>query len=252
MVAYDLLFENLATEAAAAGGIALESFIARLRDQGVPEERIFEMLLADFDSGGALFGSFLRDLSGAAGASSVAASSQGEIVGAVAEDAALKRLLNLADVDDVIDDIIETADPGAAAEIEDAVAHVIDLTWIAELTNTCHLCLPLHGITRTAEEWRELGLHPSTIHVNAGWKSTCHCRFVQRDTLGSRAETIAPLTRTKLKSATGLKGSRRTARAVAQADIERSRAAVRKAQESAEGRRTLRLLGMVSEEPEET
>ena len=157
----------------------------------------------------------------------------------VSGDEELQRLTGLAkgDGESIIDRALSGADPELAAEIEEATQDHLELTWVAELRNTCHLCLPLHAKTRTLAEWKQLGLHPDTIHPG-NWLSVCHCRLVP-GVAAEAGEIVAPLVRVKQ----AMKGSRKTIRAVAQQDLERARAAALAAQQSDEGRRVLRLLG---------
>lgn len=243
MSRYDRIYERLATRAVRQGGVDIETFMAQMIDAGVSETRLQQMLLQDVEEGGPIFGKFLRSLTGAAESSVLAAERQGDVAGTVASDAELQELLDLADRG-----LVEDADPEALARIEDAVADRIDYTWVAMLVNTCPKCLPLHGSTRLLSEWEELGLHPDTIHE--GWNSPCHCSLVPTSEAAGRKDLIDPLTRERLKTETGLKASKKTQRAVAQADIAKAQNAVKQAANSLEGRRTLRLLGKVNESEE--
>jgi hypothetical protein len=56
----------------------------------------------------------------------------------------------------------------------------------------------------------------------------------------------------KLESPTGLKGSKKTRRAIAQGDIDKALAARDKAMESPQGRRTMRLMGATKKVKDES
>lgn len=245
MSRYDAVYANLAERAVFQGGIDAEAFIRQLLDANVPPNRVIEMIEDDLLNDGPLFGKFMRSLVGAAEASAMAAQDQGLTVATIAGDAELERLTKLAGMDDVIEQALSGADPELSQQLEDAVAdHLIEVS-IAELKNTCHICLPLHGQRRTRAEWRDAGLLPSMRHE--GWSSTCHCRLVPQalvDGLADRAELMAPLRRV----GAGLKGSKRTVRAVTQQDMDRAISARNAALDSEEGRRVLRLLGQAMQE----
>lgn len=245
MPRYDRMYAILARRAVKEGGIDVESFVDQALEVGISPERIQEMLLEDLANDGPLFGRFFRTLTGAAETAVLTAERQGFDVGVLAEDVADKRIAELRRIVNM-DDALTEADPEKLAEIEQAGASMVEYTWIALMQNTCHLCLPLHGHSRTKEEWQELGVLPDTIHVNAGFVSKCRCTLVPRNVAEGRADLQAPLLRNKLVSDTGLKGSKRTARGVAQQDLDRAIAARDKALESEQGRRTLRLLGKTS------
>lgn len=232
---YRAVYERLANRAVQQGFSNLEAFVGRLVDQGVPSDRIEELLLEDLANDGPIFEAFFRSLGGAADSAIAAAHQQGSTMGAIDANAEIKRLLDLGSLEDVIDD----ADPDLMAEIEAASADRLDLTWVATMRNTCHLCLPLHGVTRTRQEWNDLGLDPATIHPGS-WSSVCHCSLVEREHF-DRDDQMAPLLRIKEK------GSRRTVRGVTSANIETAIKARDKALESAEGRRLLRKLGQVND-----
>jgi hypothetical protein len=242
MPRYDSIYRILARRAVREGGIDVESFVDQALEGGMDPERIQEQLLFDVENDGPIFGKFFRTLKGAAEGAVMAAERQGFAVGLINEDRAdeeIARLRRLANMDDVLDG----ADPEELAAVEEAGADRLELTWVAELRNTCHLCLPLHGKSLTRDEWDKLGKNPSTIHSNEGWVTPCHCQLVPTRVASDREELRTPLVRNKLKSPKGLKGSKRTARGVTQQDLDRSLAARDKAMESEGGRRTLRLLG---------
>jgi hypothetical protein len=229
---YDEIYRNLAERAVEQGGVDLRSLFRQAETAGMSAARFQERLLQDLEEGGPIFGKFFRSLGGAARSATAAAMRQGEFAGDV------ERFTGLANT---VGSIIDTADPASLQQLEDELGDSVALTWVAELVNTCHRCLPLHGTTRTLAQWQELGLHPETIH--ADWNSECKCRLIRSEQAASQSDLVAPLKRNKVKSPTGLKGSRRTARAVSQVDLEKSIAARNEALESIEGRRTLRLLG---------
>lgn len=234
---YDLIYERLASRALKQGAIDLETFILQLIDSGISENRARELLLEDIENNGPIFGKFLRSLSGAATSSIGAAANTGTLLADIDDDEFLKEMTSLASMDDVIDG----ADPKELDEIERSIGNAMFM-WVATLINTCNRCLPLHGQILTKQEWAEQGLDPSTIHD--GWTSSCQCRFVPASET-TRKKELAPLMREKLKSEDGKKVSKRTRRMVLQADIDKSRAAMAKAMETEEGRRTLRILGQV-------
>lgn len=236
MPRYDRVYRNLAERAVEQGGVDLRALFRQAETAGMSAERFQETLLRDLDEGGPIFGKFFRSLGAAARSATSAAMRQGEFAGEVAANSARFRQLAT-----TAGSIIEGADPEQLGELEDQLGDALAMTWVAELVNTCHRCLPLHGTTRTVAQWRELGLHPDTIH--ADWVSECKCRFVESGQAESQSDLVAPLKRHKVESATGLKGSRRTARAVSQVDLDKSIEARDKALDTPEGRRTLRLLG---------
>jgi hypothetical protein len=261
------VYRILARRAVQQGGIDVESFVEQAVAGGMSPDRVMELLLEDLENNGPLFGRFFRSLTGAAENTVMAAVRQGETAAfalseaeadieatrlqrlARGEDPAQQALLARAEVDDAV----RNADPVALQEIEDVATDRLELTWIAELRNTCHLCLPLHGTTRTIQEWNELGYHPDTIHSREGWTTPCHCKRIPVRTAADefadgsqrklRSELVSPLKRNKVESPTGLKGNKRTARGISQIDVEKSIQARDKALESLQGRRTMRLLG---------
>ena len=246
MPRYDEVWSTLVRRAVDQGAIDVRTLMERAYQMGMTEATVIEQLEADLSNEGSIFGKFLRSMTGAAESSVVAATRQGEMVGQLAEDAELRRLTGLADVDDVIEEALSGADPEAAAELERAVADVYEETWICTLVNTCHRCLPLHGVTLLHEEWLQRGLLPEVMHD--GWTSSCHCRLVFARLVRGREDLAAPLVRVKRKpltSARGLRAEKKTMRSVMQADIDRAMAARDEAMKSIEGRRTLRIAGQL-------
>lgn len=230
---YDLQYQVLVRKAIAQGGLNIESFVEQAVASGIPRERIQQLVLQDLEDEGPIFGKFFRDLTGSAQSAVAAARRQGE----AAARAHGRQLISLSKLNDVVND----ADP----ELLDAIEREsgdIPLTWVATLKNTCHLCLPLHGTTRLASEWNDLGLDPQSIHVNAGFRSDCQCNLVDEGHVNQEKE-LQPLRRVTDRTATGLKGSKRTVRGIGQQDLTASIKARDKAMDSLQGRRQLRLLG---------
>lgn len=245
MPRYDRIYESVAERAIAQGVVDIESFFSLLINAGVPEGRILELMIDDAETNGPVFGKFLRGIKAAAGSAAMAAVRQGEMVGYVERNERLSRLVRVAGDEQSLVDAIDNADP-EAAEVIEAYADEESFTWVAELINTCHRCLPLHGTTLTMREWRERGLLPDTIH--SGWDSDCHCRLVPKRLAEGREDLVAPLKRVKLKDQPGVKGSRTTARQVSQADLDSAIAARDKAMDDPRGRKTLRLLGQAGDQ----
>lgn len=243
--AYNRVFKNLAERAVQQGGIDAETFIKQAIDAGISESRIMQLLEQDLDNAGPIFGKFMRSIVGAAQATITTAGRQGELMGILASDNALKELVGLAtgSGESALERVLQSADPDLAAEIEDASADKLEETWVATLVNTCHRCLPLHGQVRTRAEWRELGLTPETIHE--GWDSSCQCRLVPSSYI-DRSTAMQPLVRVKQQA----QGMKRTMRAVTQGDLERAQNEIAKAMQSKQGRSMLRLLGQANSDTE--
>jgi hypothetical protein len=254
MARYSEVFDALADRAVRQGAIDADTFMRLAVETGMTERRIFEQLAADLETNGPIFGKFLRSMTGAAQATVTAAARQGQLMGDLLAagfrgddnaDAIHEALSEIADGDgeSVIQQAIEGADPDLAAEIEAASAELIEYTWVATLIKTCHLCLPLHGQSRTLDEWKALGFLPETMHQ--GWGSSCQCNLVPAALVGrnDRKEIMAPLVRTRETMEGKIDGQRRTARAVTQQDLERALTARDTALQSEQGRRTLRALG---------
>jgi hypothetical protein len=228
---YDRLYETLVGRAIRQGGLDLDTMTDMARNAGMSPEGLRLQLLQDLDTGGPVFGRLLRGFGDVSEATVMAAKAQGEAVGsAVAEGLIARSRMDTALLD---------ADAEALQEIEDETADM-EYTWVAALVNTCHKCLPLHGVTMTRREWDALGYHPDYIHP-ASWGSRCHCHFVRAADVDG--DPGAPLRRVRVETTTGLKGSRKTRRAVADGDILKAIEARDKALESDIGRRTLRILG---------
>jgi hypothetical protein len=244
---YDETYRILAERAIKQTRIDLDTFAELLVGSGLSNEQIREQLINDLENNGPIFGKFFRSLGGAAESAVNTATRQGQAVGTAMDfDEEYDDFVSVNDLEDVIDD----ADPEAMEAIEDRIAD-LEHTWIAELVNTCELCLPLHGTSKTLEEWNALGLNPATIHLREGWVSKCHCQLIPKvliDDAGGRDAFMAPLSRVRVKTETGLPVSKKTVRAVGQRDLDRAIEAVKKASESLTGRRTLRMAGKVNAE----
>lgn len=246
MPRYDELYERLAMRAVRSTAVDMETFMDNALASGMSRRALEQRLMDDLVEGGPLFNKFLHSVVGAAESAVATAQRQGTLI-AESEDA-LRQLERFSDLgEEGINALLN--DPGAMAEAEFELAEVVLATWVAELVNTCEYCLPLHGVSMPLSEWTERGLDPSTIHAEQGWNTPCHCQLVTSAVVPQ--EIRAPLARVSLETKRGLEGNRRTARAVAQADIDRALAARDKALQSEKGRRTLRLLGQAKQEKTE-
>lgn len=233
MPRYDEVYARLADRAVRQGVVDFESFVEQMASQGVPIDRIEDLLLQDLENNGPIFGKFVRSLVGASESAVMAAERQGDIAGtALAKQFLDRQRLGLA---------LDAADPEALEAIEAELADRIPYTWVATLEKTCHRCLPLHGKTQLMGEWLAQGLHPDSIHQ--GWTSSCHCSLVPADEAGKHKDLINPLVRTKVIDAKGVK---RTQRAVTQLDVEKAQRAVAEALASDIGRAVLRQMGAVN------
>lgn len=237
MANYRKVYERLATRAVQQGASNIEAFVGRLADAGVPAERIEELLIEDLMTDGPIFENFFRALGGASEAAAMTSYRQGATMAIIDEDKALRDMLDAAGYDKPFA-IVDAGDPDVMAAIEAASAPLIELTWVATLVNTCHLCLPLHGVTRTRAEWDELGYDPATIHPG-DWRSSCRCQFVERSTFDKEQE-MAPLLRVREK------GSKSTVRGVSSVNLDTAINARNKAMQSEQGRATLRRMGRVN------
>lgn len=236
MARYDMTYDRLASRAVENGVRDLVSLVQGLADEGVPLESIEEALLDDLENAGPVFGKFMRDISGAAASSVRDAFKQGAGLGAISGIDELNRALRAAGREDSLQRAVETGDPEAAQVLGDDFLEHVEHRWVAMLVNTCPVCLPLHGQERTLAEWRRMRLIPGdSIHPN------CRCRLIPSSTVGARDELLAPLRRARAGEA----GSKRTARLVSQADIDKALAARDRALQTPEGRRILRRLGNV-------
>jgi hypothetical protein len=251
---YSETFRLLAERAVAQGGIDAKTFMARTASAGISETRLMELLEQDLEQNGPIFGKFLRSMVGASQATITSAGSQGQRIGEIVARGfragggeTIEELLGLAEGEgeSVLRRVIDEADPDGAEEIERSMGTVLEYTWVATLIKTCERCLPLHGQTRTFEEWSELGFLPETIHD--GWDSSCQCQLIPHELLGEEGikELKDPLIRTreKLETSSGLQGVKKTARATSAQDMDRALKARNDALSSVEGRRTLRILG---------
>lgn len=240
---HDRVWSNLVGRAISQGGLDVETFVRQAIDSGMTEEHIQERLLNDLDTGGPIFGKFFRHLTSAAEGTAMSAHRTGGYMGDIATDPDMAELLDLADMDDVI----EIADPEVMDDIQQGIADRLEYMWVAELRQTCHLCLPLHGTQMTMDEWWSRGLLPEFIHP-AEWGSKCYCRLVPVRQVADRKDVMAPLVRQRLQTETGLKGWAKTRRGVTQVDLDKATAKRNEALQSKEGRRTMRLLGQANPE----
>lgn len=234
MARYDETYAILADRAVKQGIVDLEAFVKRAQSSGMTEDRIREQLLRDLEEGGPIFGKYFRSLEGAAASAVQQAARQAMDIGMLDPDEqAAKELIALAEDDDPLNN----ADPETLDRLERELGDNEMFTSVAELINTCHVCLPLHGKTLPLAEWRDRGLLPEQRHD--GWTSECHCVLVPQRMADTQNELAAPLVRSKVS------GTRKTARSVAQVDLDKSIKAVETASQTPEGRRTLRALGML-------
>jgi hypothetical protein len=239
----------LANRALKLASIDLETFVASSLENKMSEAALQKNLINDLETEGPIFGKFLRNLTGAAPAATQSAHRAGIRAGEIADAAdsdpegEIARLVKLNNTD--IGEIIDSGDPDALDELMKMAAPVIDLMWVAELVNTCELCLPLHGVVRTAEEWAEKGLDPETIHP-AEWNRDCQCRLIDV-TKRDRKADMEPLVRIPQKTAGGKSVSRRTVRSIAQKDLDKSLVALEKAKQTVAGRRAIREMGKANQ-----
>ena len=248
MARYDEIFQTLVERAISQGGIDVDTFMRRAIQSGMSESVLMDLLEDDLTNNGPIFGKFVRSMVGAARSSVMAAERQGEQIGYFLEDEDVRELLREVDLEEAAEQALLNADPELAEQIELQLASQIEYTWIATLMRTCHLCLPLHGQTRTMIEWREMGKTPDTIHQLAGWDSTCKCRLVPMSMAESQSELQEPLFRDKLETSTGIKGSKKTRRRILQKNLEKSEQATEQAMKTSEGRRTVRIMGQTNQE----
>jgi len=246
---YGRTYSRLANQAVAQASVKLETFVGRLKDAGLPDKQIINRVVMDLESDGPIFGEFFGQLGGAGGSSIIAAQGQGQSIGHIESTPALKSVLadvGITDVDKFLSDTIDDANPDDAFDAEQLTKSDRFLVWVSVLRNTCHACLPLHGVRKSAEEWEELGLDPSTIHadngiINRGTGSAnpCYCTLVEDS---DQVAELEPLQRVRKED--GI--SKGTVRGVASKNLGVSQAARDKALDSKIGRRTLRLLGSVN------
>lgn len=244
---YAKVYASILKRALSQADLDLETFVADALESGMSAQAIEERLLNDVQTGGPVFGKFMQSLEGGAAKTVIAAKNQGAYLAQVVEDdAALARLERIAGVgksEAYVSEVLRTGDAEALADIEAATEDIVVERSVAELVNTCPVCLPLHGVTMTRREWREKGLLPEQRH--AGWTSVCHCLLIPAELAAPRSDLAAPLVRTKLEGVEASKNIRKTVRAIASGDLDRGVKAVARASETAEGRRLLSLLGQV-------
>jgi hypothetical protein len=231
---YAKLYDRLMSRALDQAAADLKAFFDDAASLGMSVEGAQARLAEDLETDGPIFGKFFRSLGGASEQSVLAAQRQGVVAGEIMATPELDKLMDFAKIDLVA--AVERGDAGQLAKAADAVADAA-FVWVCALVNTCPRCLPLHNRRMSMTEWRALGLLPEIMH--RGWNSVCQCRLVL---VGPGVGEVQPLTRLR---AGGAKGSKRTVRAIASADIEKAMAARDKALETPEGRRVLGLLGKV-------
>jgi hypothetical protein len=233
---YSELYAIKAQRAVETGLVDVEAFIQELLLDGVPDEQINALLVADLEEGGPLFGKYFRSL-GLAGESVLSvAESQGSLAAEIMEiDKELEAFMKESQVgDSTLEELAASGDP-EALEVLDAVSDHKMLTWICKLRRTCEQCLPLHGKTLSRKEWRDRGLFPGTVHTN------CMCVWELSELSANRSDLVAPLRR-EIKAGQK-KGGKLSVRAITSNDVERAQAEVQKALNSKQGRKMLQRLG---------
>jgi len=226
----------------------LEALFANAADLGMSDEALASRLVTDLETNGPIFGRFFENLMGATEQSILSAQRQGIFIGealADGQEAVAARLGDLSDDDWT--ELVGGNNPDAMEAFERGVLDDQEYTWVAALVKTCRFCLPLHGKTMKKSEWAESGWDPETIHLINGFNSPCYCRFVLSDT-AKDDESAGPevLRRDVIETKSGLRGNKRTARAVAQKNAEKADEAAEKANQTLSGRRTMRELGKIN------
>jgi hypothetical protein len=145
---YSILYQTLATRALALAEVDLETFIENALGAGMSPDVLNEQLINDLTTEGPLFGKFLRNLTGASQAAALQAHRQGTRAGEMIGKTDLDDLLELNQLD--IGAILDSGDPSELERLDVITAPEVALMWVAELINTCHLCLPLHGTIMAA------------------------------------------------------------------------------------------------------
>ena len=219
----------------------LKEAFSRAEDLGFTPEALEQFLLDDLNNDGPIFGKLKSNLMGASEQSVIVAHEQGVTVGEAIESGEID-IYNM--TDEEIAALASGEDPELMQATEDSIADRAFYTWVAMLVNSCPYCVALHGSRKTKEQWRAAGLHPETIHADKGINAKCYCRlalsqFAEKDPMS----TAEPLRRTQIEGANGVKGNRRTQRAVTQRDPVKALAAVDKALQTKSGKATLRILG---------
>lgn len=235
---YAELYAIRAQQAVDTGIVRFNAIVEQLLADGVPVERINEMLLADLDDGGPIFGKLFRDLRAAGETAISTAEAQGstaaELLSLDKEIADFAKRARLGGRS--LDNAAIEGDPEALEAIED-LGDNQRLRWVAALRNTCAVCLSLHGKELSRREWRDLGYRPRTVHPH------CECDWVPVEIAAHYQDIVAPLKR-QIKPGQP-KGARRTIRAISQQDVDDAIAAREKALQTKEGRKILRELGRV-------
>lgn len=239
MARYSEVYESLADQAIRRGVLDLQALVDRLIIEGADDDIIDELIFDDFESGGPISRQFLTGVTSAATSATNAAVVQGQLAGQVA------RKYSGQDLENIYNSLANGDD--------DAIERFLDeegeekFTWVCTFVNTCHRCLPLHGVSLTTNEWKRRGVSPSTIHGD--WESECKCNLVRSEDVDQQGIT-EPLRRVKLSAeeqaqlkAAGVR--RTTTRAIASTDIETAIEYRDQAMQSEEGRRLLRKLGQL-------
>lgn len=136
----------------------IQELIDKLETREVSEEQIINILLEDFENDGEIFGGLKRSLIGDAreGIKNIETEVQTELFKEAGEE---------------------------------------KLTWICAFVNTCEDCLPLHGQSKTLEEWKaDPGLPGS------GWsvcREHCQCVLMPSAYAGTKEELSKPIQRAK-------------------------------------------------------
>jgi len=231
---YDTIYATLAERAVDTGLVDIKAFVSRMVATGASLETSEEQMIADLMEGGPLFGKFFRNLEGAAEEAVAAAHRQGVSAGElIASDADLEK--ELADFD--AQRALEDADPEMLEEVEMEGEHR-HYMWVAELRNTCHVCMALHGKVLPQWAWEERGLEPGNVHPR------CACRWVLVDHKEAYSQERAEAgVLVRNKDASGIRGGKKTIRGVTQHDVDRSLRAADAAMKTPEGRAVLRALG---------
>lgn len=126
----------------------VSTLIAELAADGVPPERVNEILVDDLETNGPIFGRFFRSIVSA-----------GEVAVSLAEfQAALTG-------DDAGGDPVQL-EAGERSHDPDSA------TWVCVSHREMDRCMALHGVTKTRGEWTVLGLRPRLMH------SRCVCELV--------------------------------------------------------------------------
>jgi hypothetical protein len=211
-VKYSSLYASRAQRAVEIALIEVRGVVSELASDGVPLERINELLVDDLETSGMLFGRFFRTLTAAGEMAIAVAASQAS---SVAEAGALC-----------------TEDPRELEQLENDLADEL-VTWVAVVTRgverrDADRCLVLHGARLPRAQWRSAGYRPGLMHAR------CGCQWVSGE-----CGMIEPLTRNVAPGQQ--KGGRLTVRGI-EGDIG-TQAALERAVTSPQGSTVRRALG---------